>query len=234
MDTRANIASGLEALGIAADAQQLALLAEHLEMVFEANETLNLTSIDPVDAVALHVLDSATAAPFVMAAPEGAMADLGTGAGFPGVPLAILTGREVSLVESVKKKASFLALVVEALCLKATVHPIRAEELALEQRGAFSVVTARALSSLPSLVELASPLLRENGRLICLKGRMEDDELRRGDQAAALCGMVRLETQSVAIPGVEVARVIVVYERAGRSVRKLPRRIGLAQRQPLA
>lgn len=234
VDTRADIATGLAALGIDADVHQVELLARHLDMVFEANETLNLTSIDPQDAVALHVLDSATAVPFVAAAPEGKMADLGTGPGFPGIPLTILTGREVALVESVKKKAAYLSRVAETLRLKATVHPIRAEELAIEQRGAFSVVSARALSSLPSLVELASPLLRDHGRLICLKGRADDDELSRGDRAAALCGMKRLETQAVAIPGVEAARVIVVYERTGRSARKLPRRIGLAQREPLA
>jgi 16S rRNA (guanine527-N7)-methyltransferase len=127
-----------------------------------------------------------------------------------------------------------LERVVEELRLEATVHPFRAEELALEQPGAFSAVTARALSALPSLVELAAPLLAHKGLLVCFKGRPEEDELRRGDIAAQRCGLERIEAVSVHVPGVDAARTIVVYRQESRPSVRLPRRNGLAQRQPLA
>jgi 16S rRNA (guanine527-N7)-methyltransferase len=95
-------------------------------------------------------------------------------------------------------------------------------------------VTARALSSLPSLVELASPLLREGGILVCLKGRPDEEEIARGDAACVKCGMRRTDIITVEVPGLEAARAILVYERRGVSRTPLPRRNGMAQRQPLA
>jgi len=235
MDTyEPQIAAGLAEMGLDSTVAVVEALAQHLRLVFETNESLNLTSIDPEDGVALHVLDSAVALPFLDRAPAGPFADLGSGAGFPGIPLTILSSRPVSLVESVRKKAAFLERAVADLCLNATVHPVRAEELAQERPQAYSAVTARALSALPSLVELAAPLLAEGGWLICLKGRPDDDELMRGDKAGRMCGMVRVETVPVEVPGVDAARTIVVYRRSGKARTKLPRRNGLAQRAPLA
>lgn len=228
------IAAGLKELGLEIDAKRVEALAVHLRAVFETNANLNLTSIDPEDAVALHVLDSASALSFLSRAPAGTFADLGSGAGYPGIPLAVLSGRPVALVESVRKKAAFLERIVADLCLKATVHPVRAEDLAGEHGERYAVVTARAVSALPSLVELATPLLAMGGWLVCLKGRPEQEELVRGDRAADACGLERIETADVTVPGVEGARTIVVYRRAGEPRVKLPRRNGLAQRNPLA
>jgi len=226
--------AGLLAMGIDATPEQGASLLRHLELVYETNQALNLTAIPRGDAVPMHVLDSLSSLPFVASAPDGRLADLGSGAGFPGIPLAIMTGREVALVESVRKKATFLERVSEDLCLKATVHAVRAEELAQQQSGAFSVVTARALSALPSIVELAAPLLGAGGLLVCLKGEPTDEELSRGDRVALKCGMKRTAAQSVSVPGVSGARTLVVYAKTGTPSVKLPRRNGMAQRQPLA
>lgn len=228
------IAAGALEMGIALTGTQVSSLATHLEMVFEANETMNLTSIARADAVPLHVLDSLFALAPLAAAPAGPFADLGTGAGYPGIPLAVVSGRPAALVESVRKKAAFLERAVAGLRLEATVHPIRAEDLAREMPDAFAAVTARALSSLPSLVELAAPMLKLGGVLICLKGRLEDDEVRRGDRACELCGMGRESTEPVSVPGVEGQRAIVVYRRLSAAQVRLPRRPGMAQRQPLA
>lgn len=229
-----DVEAGLAGMGIACGPEQLAALVMHLGLVEEANASFNLTTIRPEGAVAAHILDSASALPYLDEAPHGEFADLGSGPGFPGIPLAILTGRHVTLVESVKKKASFLERAVAKLRLKATVRAVRAEELAGERRAAYSVVTARALSSLPALVELASPLLRLGGLLICLKGRPDEDELQRGDAAGMLCGMERSRVVVVSVPGLDAARTIVVYRRSGNPRVALPRRNGMAQRQPLA
>lgn len=228
------IASGLADLGLEVAPERVDLLAGHLRAVFETNETLNLTSIDPANAVALHVLDSAAVLPHLLRAPKGRFADLGSGAGYPGIPLSVLSSRPVELVESVRKKAMFLERVTAELRLKATVHPVRAEELAQEHPGRYAVVTARAVSSLPSLVELAAPLLAPGGWLLCLKGKPEAEEIARGNAAARLCGMKLVEATPLTVPGVEAARTIVVYRRTGRPNVKLPRRNGLAQRSPLA
>jgi 16S rRNA (guanine527-N7)-methyltransferase len=234
MDASAEIAEGLAAMGIVATDQQLRALSLHLELVAEANTAFNLTAISEQQSVRLHVLDSAAALPQLFAAPAGEFADIGSGAGFPGVTLAILSGRPATLVESVKKKAAFLERVVARLRLKAAVRGIRAEELALERPAAFAAVTARALSALPSLVELASPLLRTEGLLICLKGAPELGELSRGDAAARRCGMKRVETATVEVPGVDAQRTVVVYRRGATAGVTLPRRSGMAQRRPLA
>lgn len=235
MDDRETQArSGLGLMDIPCAPDQLSALLRHLALVDQANARFNLTTIHPEDAVALHLLDSLAATSWLNRAPAGGFADLGSGAGFPGIPLAVLTGREVTLVESVKKKAAFLEGAAADLRLKSTVRPVRAEELALERRGAFSAVTARALSALPSLVELAAPLLVVGGLLICLKGRPEQEEIERGDTVAAMCGMERIALESASIPGVDAARTLVVYRREGQSRTKLPRRNGMAQRQPLA
>lgn len=230
----AQIHDALAVLGIEPSADRVAALARHLDMVDEANRAFNLTRVDPESAVALHIVDSLLALPQLDDAPPGRFADIGSGAGFPGIPLAVLSGREVSLVESVKKKAAFLERVVAELRLKATVHPTRAEELASEAPGAYSAVTARALSALPSLVELAAPLLADGGRLVALKGRPEPEELARGVRAAALCGLTEVQVAERALPGTDIVRTIVVYQRTGRPTVRLPRRPGAAQRDPLA
>jgi 16S rRNA (guanine527-N7)-methyltransferase len=231
---RQQVIDGAAAMELLLAEEVVDRLLAHAEAVIAANETMNLTTIAPEDYAGLHILDSLSALPQLLAAPRGIFADLGSGAGFPGIPLAIATGREVHLVESVRKKAAFLTRVCAELRLEATVHPIRAEELAPLRAGAYSAVVARALSSLPSLVELAAPLLGRDGVLICLKGAPEEAELKRGDAAAAICGLVREHTESVTVPFVAGQRTIVVYRKTQPARVRLPRRIGLAQRQPLA
>lgn len=221
-------------MGIHPDARQVASLARHLELVAEANASFNLTTIPEASYIPLHVLDSAAALETLATAPPGEFADLGTGAGFPGIPLAVLSGRRVTLIESVKKKATFLERVCADLCLEASVQGVRAEELALVRAAEFAAVTARALSALSSLVELASPLLVDGGLLICLKGAPEEDELSRGDAVGRRCGMRRVVTAPIEVPGVDALRTIVVYRRGGAIGVSLPRRNGMAQRQPLA
>ena len=235
MDTDArSIATAARGMGLSLDEGQAQALSLHLRAVLETNEVMNLTSIDEESAVALHILDSLTALSALESAPAGPFADLGAGPGYPGVPLAVVSGRGVALVESVKKKAAFLQRVVDDLRLEATVHPIRAEELAVEMPGCFSAVVARALSALPSIVELASPLLDVGGVLLCMKGSLDEDELSRGDRAGVLCGLHRESVTKVVIPGLKVERAIVTYRKSSPPKVRLPRRSGLAQRQPLA
>jgi 16S rRNA (guanine527-N7)-methyltransferase len=233
-DTKHRIVEGAEQLGLTLTSAAAEQLIEHAHAVLAANASMNLTTIPEAEFAGLHILDSLSAAHYLDAAPAGRFADLGSGAGYPGIPLAIASGRAVDLVESVRKKAAFLEAVARELRLEATIHPIRAEELALKHKASCSAVVARALSSLPSLVELASPLLIQDGLLICLKGAPEQEELERGDFAAEACGLMRERTESVYVPYVDAQRTIVVYRKMRLARIPLPRRVGLAQRQPLA
>jgi len=231
----ADIQAGLVGMGVAADARSVRMLLRHARLMLEENERQNLTRLtSPNDVLVRHILDSATALPFVEAAPRGAVADLGSGAGYPGVVISVLGARHVVLVESERRKASFLSTVVADLEIDAEVSASRAEEVAIERASSFAVVVARAVAPLASLVELASPLLVGGGRLIALKGASVADEVAAGDAAGRLCGMVRVECVRVDVPGSDREHMILVYERRGLSRERLPRRPGAAQRHPLA
>ncbi|HEY3317692.1 MAG TPA: 16S rRNA (guanine(527)-N(7))-methyltransferase RsmG [Coriobacteriia bacterium] len=232
---REHIMVALESLGLSADEPVLDALVLHAGMMLATNAIHNLTRItDEEDVALLHVADSLTALPYLVAAPEGSFADIGSGAGYPGIPLALLSARHAVLVESRAKKAAFLQEAVDVLGIDAEVRMSRAEELAESQAGAFGAVTARALATLPSLVELAAPLLVVGGTLIALKGEPGAEEYASGDAVARIVGLKRTSTDPVTIPGVDLQRTIVCYRRERESRIALPRRPGMAQKKPLA
>jgi 16S rRNA (guanine527-N7)-methyltransferase len=221
-------------LGLLTTEEQRDAMLRHLDLVAEINRSMNLTRIDSGSAVAMHLIDSLSCLPEIESAPDGPMVDIGAGAGFPGVPLAVVTGRRLVLVEATGKKARFLERVVADLRLDATVLAERAEEAANANGSEFSIAVARAVSALPSLVELASPLLKAGGMLVCLKGCPDDAEIERGRAAAALCGMREVAVRVLSVPGLDAVRTVVSYRKGGHAKVQLPRRAGLAQRQPLA
>jgi len=212
------------------------LLTRYLDGIIEKNRSLNLTRIaDPVAGVRLHLVDSLLALPEVLAAPAGPLLDIGTGGGFPGVPLCIASARAGVLLDSVGKKAGAVNEVLRELELDRGISAVheRAEDHARHARGEYAVVTARAVSELPVLVELAAPLLVTGGRMIALKGSPSDDELERGRLVGALVGMKELTTRSVVLPGGDERRCLVVYERRASARVRTPRKPGEAQRAPL-
>ncbi|MBE0476673.1 MAG: 16S rRNA (guanine(527)-N(7))-methyltransferase RsmG [Coriobacteriia bacterium] len=228
-----SIAAESRSLGVLlseADSERLAL---HLELVLAANATTNLTAVTETrEAIRLHVLDSLAAAPLLAAAPPGPFVDIGSGAGYPGIPLAIATGRAVTLLESNGKKARFLESVVSDLRLEANVASARAEEWALRMPEAYAAATARAVSSLASLEELAAPLLHIGGHLLALKGRRMTDEEDRARRAGDVVGLRLIRVASLSVPGAD-ERTVYLFAKTGPPVRPLPRRPGAAQKRPL-
>jgi 16S rRNA (guanine527-N7)-methyltransferase len=225
------IVDALERAEVRVTSAQAVMLARHAHLVELANRTMNLTRITAVeDVLERHVVDSLA---FLRYAPTlgGRIADLGSGAGYPGIPLSIM-GFDITLCESVKKKAAFLMSVVEELALPARVVAVRAEDLALEERNCYNVVVARALSALPSLVELAAPLLKKDGLLVALKGTPDPSEQAAGQYAASVCGMEVVGNDCYSLPGGE-QRSVFVYQRVANPRVRLPRRPGMAQRNPL-
>lgn len=209
------------------------LMERHLQLVIEANKTTNITRISSWDeGVLLHIEDSLAGLPELEAAPEGSYVDLGSGAGYPGIPLAIETGRKTLLVDSVKKKTDILDSFIDELGLEAvsTYHG-RIEDLGREQKGRFAAASARALAQLSVIMELASPLLMENGRLICYKAKLSEEELDHALSLQKKLGLELIDKRDFELG--EYRRCIVSFRKVGKSQIKLPRRTGLAQNQPL-
>lgn len=209
-------------------------MVKHLNLMMEANKITNLTRVDTIEkGLVLHIEDSLAGLSEIEDAPSGLYADLGTGGGFPGITLAIATERETVLVDSVVKKVHILDDILRELGIdeRVTTYAGRIEELALERPGAFSVVTARALTALPSLIELASPLLAHEGVLICYKSAQYREEL---DHAQSIEDKVGMKTVSVreTVLSDGTPRSIIMFKKEHDSLVKLPRRSGMAQKRP--
>jgi 16S rRNA (guanine527-N7)-methyltransferase len=203
---RHDLEAGLDALGLER-AHATPLLA-YIALLDRWNRTYNLTAIrDPRQMVGLHVLDSLAMHPYV--ADVAALADLGTGAGLPGIPLAIVRpALQVTLVESNGKKARFLREAVRVLDLgNARVAESRAE--ALDMPGAFDAITARALATLADIVAVGGHLLRDGGRLLAMKGTLPGDEI-----AALPEGWRMRACHALVVPGVAAERHLVEVARA--------------------
>lgn len=216
--------------------QQVHLIEEHLKKVIEANKKTNLTRIETYESgMLLHVEDSLSGLCELNEAPEGLYGDLGTGGGFPGIPLAIASGRRTVLVDSVKKKIAILDSIAKELGLdnQISCYDGRIEDLAKEMKGSFAVLTARALSSLSSLLELSSPLLSQGGRLICYKANVTQEELDHIDSLSNVLAMKKVGDREFLLSDNETKRRIIIFEKSGYPSIKLPRKTGMAQKKPL-
>lgn len=214
-----------------------AQLDEYLARMLEANESINLTRVtDNEQARLLHTEDSLAVLPEFKDAPEGPYGDMGSGCGFPGVALSIATGRKAVLIDSVKKKMHAVDQIITEMGLSHQIETngSRIEELAIEKPNSFAVLTARALSSLPSLLELASPLLEPNGWLIALKSHVQPEELQRAQSIQKETGMKLVRTRDYYLSDAETFRSVYVFSKNSNPTVKLPRRVGLAQKKPLA
>lgn len=206
---RETLDAGLRQFGL--DTTLSAPLLQYLALLDRWNRTYNLTAIrDPAQMIGKHLLDSLAMHPCVadLAADGGTLADLGTGPGLPGIPLALAyPGLRVSLVESNGKKSRFLREAVRTLSLaNATVVESRIE--AFDAPGQFDAITARALATLPLILQLGGHLLKPDGRLLAMKGVRPDDEI------AALPEGWRLDSaQALRVPGLEAERHLVTVVR---------------------
>ena len=201
-----------------------------------ASDPRSLSSVrDPAEAWRAHVADSLTGLEVRALQSARAIADVGSGAGFPGLVLAVaLPAAEVDLIESVARKCDFVrAAAARAGIENLRVINARSEEHAKgEGREAYDAVTARAVGRLATLAELASPLLRENGTLVAWKGRRDPDEeaeLGRAFEALAMAPRKVIEVGESA--GYE-NRHLHVVRKSGRTPANLPRRPGVAKKRP--
>mgnify|MGYP001150915599 FL=1 len=198
---------GARALALDLDDAQLAKLVAHLDLLDDWNTRMNLTAIrDRPSQLTKHLLDSLTVQPYLQGE---RVADVGSGAGFPGIPLAIVEPhRHFTLIESTGKKCRFLEHVRDALELKnVEVVQSRAESYKPEVR--FDTVLARAVGPVADLVKVAGPLVVGGGRLLAMKGRYPQDEL-----AAKLNGWKVASVHPLTVPGLGEERHLVELVRS--------------------
>lgn len=211
-------------------APRLDLLLE----LFATDPQAPTTVVKPREGADVHIADSLVALELDAVRHATRIADLGAGAGVPGLVLALaLPDAEVSLVESVGKKCDFMARVAQAMGLaNATPVPRRAEDWP-DGLGVHDLVTARALAPLTALVEYAAPLLAEGGHLCAWKGARDEREEADGAAAAATTGMRLVEVRRVTPwPRVEV-RHLHVFCKIAPTPARFPRRPGMARKRPI-
>ncbi|HEX5314637.1 MAG TPA: 16S rRNA (guanine(527)-N(7))-methyltransferase RsmG [Gammaproteobacteria bacterium] len=205
---QARIAAGLDAVAIVPPSGAVEKLAAHLALVTEWNEACGLTAVRDADGMILrHVLDSAAALPFL----RGRwMLDAGSGAGFPGIVLALLAPDTTwVLVESNGKKAGFLDHVLRRLGLGARVELYAGRLESYPGAPDFDTVTVRALANLARIGEWCEDLLAPGGRLLAFKGRLREIER----ECAGLDANWRVAIEALRVPGLAAERHIVILER---------------------
>lgn len=193
---------GARTLGIELTDEQAACLVTHLDLLDEWNARMNLTAIrDRPSQITKHLLDSLSVRPYLRG-PR--IADVGSGAGFPGIPLAIVEpGRHFALVESTGKKCRFLEHVRDTLRLT-NVEIVQSRAESYEPRARFDTVLARAVGPVAGLVKVAGRLVAGGGRLLAMKGRYPEDEV-----AARLNGWKVAAVHRLVVPGLEEERHVV-------------------------
>jgi 16S rRNA (guanine527-N7)-methyltransferase len=198
---------GARALALDLDETQLARLVAHLDLLDEWNSRMNLTAIrDRPAQLTKHLLDSLTVQPFLRGE---RIADVGSGAGFPGIPLAIVEpGRRFALIESTGKKCRFLEHVRDTLGL-ANVEVVQSRAEAYRPEIRFDTVIARAVGPIAGLLKVAGPLVVGGGRLLAMKGRYPRDEL-----AARLNGWKVAAVHPLTVPGLAEERHLVELVRS--------------------
>lgn len=228
---------GLAALGLELDEAAHAAIDGHVRLLLAWTRAINLTAIREPAAVATgHVIDSLAAVPWLRAMRAERILDVGSGGGFPGVPIAAaLPGSSVTLLEPIGKKATFLRTAVEAtgLAERVTVANARAEAMAADpgRRGSWSVVTARAVATTADLVELAFPLLTPGGALVAWKRGDLRAELDAARRAVDALGGGTLRVHDVEVDGLPGHR-LVVATRGGRVPDAYPRDPAARRRRP--
>jgi 16S rRNA (guanine527-N7)-methyltransferase len=214
--------------------EQRAQLTRVLELLKQ--ERASVSSItEPDRAWRVHVADSLTGLELESLREARKIADIGSGAGFPGLVLAVaLPQAEVDLIESVGRKCEFMQRAIDAAGIaNATVLNARSEELAAgERRDSYDAVTARAVGRLSTLAELASPLLRENGALVAWKGKRDPDEERQLENAAEQLAMRPEQILDVGDRAGSKHRHLHLVRKAGATPSDLPRRPGMAKKRP--
>ena len=228
----------MEAMGLVLEDYQIRQFCRFEELLLETNKVMNLTAItDPGEVAVKHMADSLSCYDERYFPKGASLLDLGTGAGFPGIPLAIFRpDLTVTFFDSLQKRLNFLNEVCRETGLRkvAFLHG-RAEEMAHQEayREQFDLVTSRAVARLSILCEWALPYVRNNGLFIALKGAQYEEEIKEASNALRILGGTLEEVRPVTLPGLSDKRAVLYIRKSGTSPAKYPRKPKMAAKHPL-
>lgn len=227
-----------QAYGVALSPQQIASFARYNDLLLVWNEMMNLTAItDPEQVAVKHMIDSLSCCRADVFAQNATVIDVGTGAGFPGLPLKIWREDiQLTLLDALQKRVNFLNCVAEELKLEnVCILHSRAEDGAKERayREQFDVAVSRAVARLNVLCELCLPFVRPGGYFVALKGAQYAEEMAEAKKAAEILGG-RIESAAlVQLPGIDDVRAVIYIKKTGKTPLSYPRRAGIPEKNPL-
>ena len=218
--------------------QQTSQFVRYYELLLEWNEKMNLTAItEPKEVAVKHMADSLSAYQPELFIDGAKVLDVGTGAGFPGLPLKIFAPEiKLTLMDSLNKRVNFLQTVVAELGLQEVecVHA-RAEEGARDRRfrEQFDIVVSRAVARLPVLAEYALPFVKQGGCFLALKGAAWAEEMAEAERAVNLLGGGEMQAREVQLPGLADKRAIISIMKLRPTAKAYPRKAGTPAKKPL-
>lgn len=225
-----------EKINIKFTEEQLEKFYQYMNMLLEWNEKINLTAIvEPKEVILKHFIDSLTINKYLKE--NVTIADVGTGAGFPGIPLKILRPDiKVTLVDSLNKRINFLNEVIEKLNLEdiETVHS-RIEDFGKNKsyREKFDYVTARAVANLAVLSEYLIPIAKIGGKCVCMKGSNVEEEIQSGKKAINVLGGKIEKVDEFVLPDSDISRNVIILSKIKNTPARFPRKAGMPSKEPL-
>ena len=216
--------------------EQIIQFYKYMNLLIEWNKKINLTSIEePQEIILKHFIDSLTINSYIE--DNQTLVDVGTGAGFPGIPIKIYRPNvKIVLVDSLNKRINFLNEVIKELNLKdiETVHS-RVEDFGKNSkyRESFDIVTARAVSNLAVLSEYLVPLTKIGGNCICMKGNEIEEECNNAKNAIKILGGKISKIDTFKLPESNISRNIIVIQKTNKTPNKCPRKAGIPSKEPL-
>ena len=226
----------LEKLNLTLTEEQIEKFYNYMNLLIEWNKKINLTAIiEPKDIILKHFIDSLTIVKYIK---EGeTIIDVGTGAGFPGIPLKIAReDLKITLADSLNKRINFLNEVINKLDLKniETIHT-RAEELGKNKkyREKFDIATSRAVANMSTLSEYLIPFIKVKGRCICMKSSDIDTELENAKKAINILGCEIESKDKFNLPNSDLGRSVIILRKVKNTPSKFPRKAGTPAKEPI-
>ena len=228
--------SELNDLNLMFHEKQLDQFYNYMNILLEENEKINLTAItDPEEIITKHFIDSLTIYKYIGNASK--IIDIGTGAGFPGIPLKIINPNlNITLVDSLNKRINFINKVKNYLNLtNINVIHARAEELAkqIKYREKYDIATSRAVASLNVLLEYLMPYVKIGGKCICMKGSNIDEELKESTKAIQILGGKIEKIEKITLPNTDIKRNIIIIKKEKQTPNSYPRKAGIPSKKPI-
>lgn len=224
-------------IGITLKDEQIKDFYNYMENLLKWNEKINLTSIvKKEDIIDKHFIDSLTVVKYINKGDN--IIDVGTGAGFPGIPVSIAVENvNVTLLDSLNKRINFLEYSLRLLKLASNVKAVhsRAEEYAikLENREMYDLVVSRAVANMRTLLEYMLPFCKVGGICLCMKGSNVNEEIELSKKALKILGGKIEKIENIILPGTDYERNIIVVRKIKNTPKQYPRKLGKPSKEPL-